>query len=139
MNQNDSHNRNFNGLILVLNGEFEAATGLVEPHLDKLLSGNIDIDRNIYAVSNFHLGNYTETIRAIEEITTKGGSSGALTLAYLAAAYYATGNESHAAKLVARIKVTWPKYDPKKYFSRFHRFQKHADQIITGLKNAGWQ
>jgi tetratricopeptide (TPR) repeat protein len=138
LDNTDSHNRDFNGMILVFSGELENSINLVSPHLNDINEYKWDIDRNIYAVASFHLGNYKDAIQTLEEITTKGGASGVLTLSYLAAAHHASGNQEQAGELIERIKKTWPAFKPETFFPRLFRHNKYADQIILTLEQAGW-
>ena len=134
----DSQNRDFNGMILVFSGEFEKAIKLVSPYLNDINEHAWDIDRNTYSVANFYLGNYKDTIQALEEITPKGGASSVLTLSYLAAAHQASANHEQAGRSIKRIKETWPAFKPETFFPRLFRHSKYADQIISELRRAGW-
>ena len=132
----DHHNRNFNGMILALNGDFTAARRLVEPfaNSDQVFAGSID--SNIYAVTSFYLNDYDEAVQHLNKIVDDGGVMSPLTTSYLAAAHYARGERQKAADITKKLSEAWPAFQPEKFFHRLFRHPEHAQRVVDLLRNA---
>lgn len=134
----DRHVIEFSGMISVFNGDFDAALNAVRPLMksDARTTGYVHL--NIYAVANYHLGNYQATIETFDDVVTIGGTSSPLTLSYMAAAQAKAGDQNEAERLVEALKQAWPQFSPVKLFTRVYRKKDHAQQVIAPLIDSGW-
>jgi len=130
----DSHNRDFWSLIIGLNGEFKKAIALVKPHLDQANSSEYIIHRNIYAMANFHLGNYRGTIKYINQILETGGAINPLLTTYLAVSYQSLAEHEKAKNMLIKQRKSWPDFQPEIFLTRLFRYKMHADQVINKLR-----
>jgi tetratricopeptide (TPR) repeat protein len=134
LDPHDDHNRDFHGMIAGFNGDFEKAIRIVEPYLNRTVSSDFVIHRNIFSIANFHLGNYGKTIKYIDQITESGGASNPLTTTYLAAAYQSLGKHQKAREMLRNQRSSWPEFQTEKFVNRIFRYQKHADQVLIRLR-----
>lgn len=85
---------------------------------------------SIWAVAQYHLGNYQNTIDAFEKAAIEGAPISAPTLIYLAAAYDQLGKTSEAEEMVNELNETWPGFPVKNTLERFFG----GDPVITDLE-----
>jgi tetratricopeptide (TPR) repeat protein len=138
LDPHDKHVRDFHGMIAIFGGDFERAAAVVKPHLPARGEKARLVHQNIYALAQFHLGNFDETINFINKITVRGGASSPLTTAYLAAAYQANGDEGKARDLVKKMKSAWPRFQIDKLLNRAYQHRQHAETVLGALRQAGW-
>ncbi len=132
----DHHNRNFNGMILIFNGDFAEAREFVAA---KVQNGGLppgSIEPNILAVSSFYLKDYAQTVKTIQQVMDTGGSSSSLTASYLSAAYLELGESERARTVANGLYKAWPDFKPEPFFRRIFRHRQHADKVIDGLRRA---
>lgn len=85
---------------------------------------------SIWAVAQYHLGNYQNTIDAFEKAAIEGAPISAPTLIYLAAAYDQLGKASEAGKKVNELNEAWPGFPVKNVLQRFFG----DDPVINDLE-----
>lgn len=128
----------FDGLIALFSGDFERALQSVDPARHEGRAGSRFVFRNIYAVASFHVGRYDNTIRFINEAIAKGDPVSQISVIYLAAAYFKTGDIKRAEELVEGFEKTWPNSRIDLIFSKTFKDQKYTDEVIELFKSAGW-
>lgn len=137
LSPNDGNVRDFRATILLLNGEFDAARNVAKPGNNSEVGSYRFANRNIYAVSNFHLGNYRETIDALNAATELGDPVSALTVMYMAAAHQKLGNTVEANRLVEQLRDGWPKFQSN-LLHVFYTKKEYTEDIFSALQAAGW-
>jgi tetratricopeptide (TPR) repeat protein len=139
LDSQDPFVRDFHAAILVLSGEFDAVQELLAPFVREPEKTTRFVYLNQYAMASFHLRKYQNSIQAIQKITDFGGKISPLTTAYLAASYQAIGDQERAQKFLNRLVKSWPDFAVDLMFQRVFKHQKHADEIMARLKDAGWK
>lgn len=135
----DSKVLDFHGLISVFSGNFEEARKATDPSRRRDTTKQRLAYRNIFAVASFHLGDFEEAIASFQRAAELGDPVGAPSLMYEAAAYQALGNSERASVLLQKMAATWPAFRPENLVTDFYQSQKHADQILSQLRAAGWK
>ncbi|MEM7462647.1 MAG: hypothetical protein AAF362_08185 [Pseudomonadota bacterium] len=128
----------FDALIALFTGQFERAVESSSPERHKDRTGSRFVYRNIYAVSNYYLDNYDETIDFLEQAAEMGDPVSQLSIIYQAAAHQMAGNESEAEKLVEDFKQSWPDGRPDILLMWVFSDKSYADQVMEPFKAAGW-
>lgn len=131
--------RDFHGAILVLSGKFEAAEKLLAPYVREPKATVRFVYLNLYAMASFHLGKHRKAIQVIQKITDFGGKISPLTIAYMAASYQAIGDQEQARNMVNGLVTAWPNFAVDIFFQRIFKHQKHTDEVMERLKDAGWK
>jgi len=128
----------FDSLIALFSGDFERALQSANPerHIGRV--GTRFVFRNTYAVANFHLGRYDDTLRYLKEAAEQGDPISQISIAYQAAANYQKGNLNQAQDMVRSFEDTWPKGRIDLLLSRAFSDQNFVDQVIEPFKSAGW-
>ena len=127
----------FHSTITMLNGDFDKALEIAGRIEGERPSTN-SVQRNVVAVSSFHLKRYGDTIESIESINATGGTSSPLTAIYLIAALQANGQQEAATKLMKGTRKTWPDFRAHAMLRRMYRRGEDADKVIAQLNAAGW-
>ncbi len=135
---NDYDVLDFDALIALFTGQFERAVESSSPERHKGRTGSRFVYRNIYAVSNFYLDNYDETIDFLEQAAEMGDPVSQLSIIYQAAAHQMAGNENAAARLVDDFKQSWPDGRPDILLKWVFSDKSYADQVMEPFKAAGW-
>jgi tetratricopeptide (TPR) repeat protein len=139
LSPDDGNVLDFHGMISVFSGNFEAALKASDPKRQRNTAKQRLAYRNIFAIANFHLGNFEETIASIQRAAELGNPVGAPSVMYEAAASQALGNFERASELVEELTENWPNFRPEFVVPDFYQSQIHTDQILDQLRAAGWK
>lgn len=139
LSPDDGYILDFHGLIAALTGHFEAARMTTDPSVVRKLQKRRLANRNIFAVANFHLGEYEVALASFHQAEENGDPVSALSLMYQSAAYQAMGDTENASALVVEMRDTWPEFRPERLWPDFYQHREHADQILDQLRAAGWK
>ena len=93
---------------------------------------------NIWGVSQFMLGNYTEVILAFSNAPESGAPVSAPSLVFLAVAYDHVGDKEKATRMVTELDATWPEFPAALIIDRIFRFSPDIkDDILARLSKHG--
>lgn len=129
----------FRGVITLLTGHFEEAVNVANPSRQRRAANTKFAYRNIFGAANFHIGKYQAAIRSFREAARLGDPVSELSLMYRAAANQGAGNTEAARSLVREMVDTWPRFRPDLAARKFYQHKKHADELLTKLRAAGWR
>jgi tetratricopeptide (TPR) repeat protein len=133
----DLHVLEIYGTVALADGDFQLALDLSQPLIASRKKLYRTGNRNVYAVANFYLGNYRETIDALKTAAELGEPVSSGMQAFKTAAYQALG-ETETAKKQARILMeTWP-VAIDEVFKRIMRDPAHPEEVGRLLRAAGW-
>lgn len=135
----DARVANFYALVLLLTGEFQTASAVVDPaRARRPLSGDF-AHYNVFGVASFHLGQYQEAIASFDMAIRSGGPVSELTLIYKAASYAALGQTAQARALLADLAQFMPGFPAERVLNRFYTRPELAAQVLDQLRSAGWE
>ena len=139
LDPNDGHVLDFHGAISLFSGRFEDA--IVAANRDHLqgLSNQRFANRNIYGAANYHLGNFSDTLRAFDAAAQFGDPISAPSLAYQAAALQNLGRINEAKEKLNQMNEAWPNARLDVMFYGIYQNRELADQILLPLTNLGWK
>jgi tetratricopeptide (TPR) repeat protein len=128
----------FHGIISLFSGNFKSASDAADPIRPRTPVNQRFANRNIYAAANFHLGEYTKTIKSFKTAAEVGDPLSAPALVYMAAAYHAMGEVGEAERKAKELSTAWPNFKADRVLRRIYRHREHADAIVSRLLAAGW-
>lgn len=128
----------FDALIALFSGRFERALESAEPDRHKQRTGSRFVYRNAYAVTNFYLGRYDETVSFFDLAAKSGDPISQLSVIYQAAAYYLTGNKDAASELVKEFRKSWPDARPEILLTLMFSDKRFVEQVMGPFRSAGW-
>jgi len=91
-----------------------------------------------FAVANYHLGNDTAAIAALNESASLGGPTSPISYAYLIAAHQRSGQEVRARALLRDFETSWPNSPLERLLRRLFVRAQDADALFDALRAAGW-
>ena len=132
----DGNILDFHAIIMLSLGEFaearDAGTAVRLTATDRIAN------RGFLGAAYFHVGNYRESIRALNSSATEGSPISAPTLAYLVAAHQALGEAGEARRYARDLSESWPFFRADQVLGRLYRDQAQADAVHNRLLMAGW-
>jgi tetratricopeptide (TPR) repeat protein len=134
----DKDTIDFHGLISLFVGDFEMARETADPNRTGTEPNRRFVNRNVYGVANYHLGEHATTVASLNMAAHLGEPVSALALVYLTAAYHAMGDFDKAADKAMELMTTWPNFHADKILRILYRYREHADAVIIPLQAAGW-
>jgi len=137
MAPNDLHILEIYGTVALANGDFQLALDLSRPLIVAKEKLDRTANRNVYAVANFFLGNYAETIHALQIAAEKGEPISSGMLAFRIAAHQALGHKETAQRYAKILMDTWPA-PIDAVIARIMRDPAHPEEVAFYLKQAGW-
>ncbi|WP_425045797.1 tetratricopeptide repeat protein [Primorskyibacter sp. S87] len=125
------------GSISLFSGEFEQAAEASQLAIGKGAGSQRSANRNIFAASSYHLGNYAESLKAFQEAADFGDPISAPSFAYQAAGLQALGRESEAKEKLAELQRAWPEADVEGMLSGIFRDPGHVEALMHRLREIG--
>lgn len=138
LDHEDLHALDLDAIIALFSGDFERAAGNMAPeiHLDR--EGSRFPWRNALGNAQFHLGNHDVAIHYLKEAAALGDPVSEINNAHLIAAYQASGQHTLARSAVEVFRETWPNSRVDMLLRQLFQNEKDADNVISGMRNAGW-
>jgi hypothetical protein len=133
----DLHILEIYGTVALANGDFQLALDLSRPLIEAQEKLHRTANRNVYAVANFFLGNYAETLQALQIAAEQGEPVSSGMLAFKIAAHQALGHTETAQRHAKILMDTWP-IPIDEVIARIMRDPAHPDRVAGYLKQAGW-
>lgn len=139
LSPDDPYALNFDALISLFCGNFERALQVANANSAKNELSEHLVIRNVAASAEFHLGYFQKSVDRYSVAVQSGAPVGALTLSYLAAAYFELGQLNDARRAVDLLAEAWPDALIDKLLLSIFVDPKHAEGLLTSLQGAGWQ
>jgi len=135
----DENVLDFYGVVSLFTGNFSAARESSDPNNRSANPNQRFGAKNLFAASNFHLGEYEKTLEFLEAAALNGDPISSLSLVYQVAAEHALGNRDAARAGAQTIMDTWPNLRIDAILFGFFQNPDHAQVLIDHLVGAGWQ
>ncbi len=139
LNHDDWYVSDIHGVVTLFTGNFSEARDVSDPTAASAGSNQRSGNRNVYAVANFHLGEFRKTLTALRETGEQGGPVSPLTLAYQAAAKHALGDLEGARNSTSELMATWPDFRVEIMLLSLFKNPAHAHDVVKRLQESGWQ
>ncbi|WP_170405247.1 tetratricopeptide repeat protein [Ruegeria arenilitoris] len=136
---NDGNVLDFFGVVAVLSGAWETAVHAALQERQRAGANTRYADQNILAAARFHMGEFEEAARIIEDSNARGGPLSAPGVVYLAATYQALGRERDGQRMLALLEEDWPGFPAEVVLKRLHRREENALEVINRLRALGWK
>lgn len=139
LSPDDGYVVDHHGLIALWTGVFDDALAVASRPASH--GGKFDryMNRNVIGASNFHLGNFGESVKSFEQVGYFGDPLSPPTLAYYAAALVGLGRMEEARDKALELKHAWPKADVDALLKGVHSDEKNALAVLEPLYQAGWE
>ncbi|MEP4770038.1 MAG: hypothetical protein ABJY83_19215 [Roseibium sp.] len=130
----DGNILDIHGSIALFSGDFAEAANSAAKAMNLGRSNQRFANRNIYGASNFHLGNYRESLEAFSQAADFGDPISAPSFAYQVAALYELGRTIEAARKHAEMKKSWPGANVEKILTSVFQDPRHVEEVMSGVK-----
>ncbi len=105
----DLHAGEIDAIISFFTADFQRAATMSDPATHNWEATGRTTNRNVYALAQFYLGNYAETVRQIETAIELGEPISEISVFYIAAALWQLGSHDAARDYVSYYQKAWPK------------------------------
>lgn len=125
-------------LILLFTGDFAEARSISDPRIRKHTKTERSGYRNIYAAACYFLGDFRQTLAALEQAAESGNPISPPRLAFQSAALHALGEIDQARATANLLMKTWPNFPLEEILLAFFKNKDHAISVTDRLSQAGW-
>ncbi|WP_420411229.1 tetratricopeptide repeat protein [Roseibium sp.] len=125
------------GIIALANGDPQLAFELSKKPIEQEVALQRTAIRNVYAVANYFLGDYHETLEALQIAAERGEPVSSGMLAFRVVAHHALGEMEMAHKHAKVLQENWP-VAIDKAFERILRNPEQSADIARRLRASGW-
>lgn len=130
----DGNILDIHGSIALFTGDFAEAASSAAKAMNLGRSNQRFANRNIYGASNFHLGNYRESLEAFSQAADYGDPISAPSFAYQVAALHKLGRTKEATRKHAEMKKSWPDADVEKLLTSIFQDPLHIEDVLSSFK-----